>query len=742
MPNDRAISESVSIILIISLVVILFIVLAALFLGDIRLEQKTAYIMANLSSESVGGKTVITVFHRAGDEAELNRTGQAYHTLAIYIDTLAGTNRTLPLAQNIVLKPGTTLYIFNTTGGYRATTSTAEIPPASLSVDSCPVRVRLVDETNPSSPVLITKMDYPCTPTGPAPTVTSINVTSGYRGMTIARTIVGTNFLPGAKAMFNLTAGVPPVIQAGSCTAINSTRLECTFTLPTSALAPPSQRYNLVVTNPDGKQGMRANYFSVYSAAPTITSSTPSSGLQGTTVAITRLRGNYFQPGATVVYHNGTSIIPLTFVTVWNATTITGTLAIPAGATVGYYNITVTNVDGRNATRANAFRVLDNAPTVTGLSNRTGYLGSFVIESITGTNFASGATARFNGTGLDDIPATLCSDISSTRLQCTFDLVGKTVSGTNGYNIVVTNPDGKEGMRAAYFTLTTRVPTVSGLSNRTGYRGWTVIESITGTNFASGATARFNGTGLDDLLPDSCSYVSATRLICTFNLAGKDPSPTNGYNIVVTNPPDAGGREGMRAAYFTLASPAPTISSSTPSSGIAGTTVSITNLRGNYFQPGAVVTYWRGAYSLAFTEDDIPLRTQIVGTLNIDGAAPLGYYNITVLNPDGQSVTRTNAFRVWGVPAPTINSISPGTGVRGVGVPVTVTGDNIVAGARVRLYNGTSSVYTAPLGIVTPPNTISTTFTVPLTVAPGTMNVRVTNPDGQYAILTGAYVLT
>ena len=71
-----------------------------------------------------------------------------------------------------------------------------------------------------------------------------------------------------------------------------------------------------------------------------------------------------------------------------------------------------------------------------------------------------------------------------------------------------------------------------------------------------------------------------------------------------------------------------------------------------------------------------------------------------------------------------------------------MTGTNIRAGARIRLYDGNTRIYTAPLGTVTPPDTIATTFNVPLTVLPGTMNVRVTNPDGQYAILTGGYVLT
>lgn len=651
MHSDRGLSEAVSITLILCLVVILVLVISALFFGHIQLEKKTAYIMANISSQIIADKNILTVSHRAGDEADLNRTGLAYHTIAVYVDTIAGSNRTRPVGQDIIFKPGTTLYIFNSTGGYRATTNPADLAaPTALEVTACPVQVRIVDETS-TTHVLIMSMDYTCTPTGPAPTVSGMNIAYGYRGWPIERTITGTRFLPGAMAKFNLTTGIPVEISASSCRVFNSSRMNCTFTLPTDASAPYSQRYNVVVTNPDGKQGMRANYFTVYSVTPYISTSTPSSGLQGTTVTITSLSGNYFQTGATVVYRQGAYMIPLTSVFVRNATSITGTLAIPADAPVGYYNVTVRNVDDRNYTRANRFRVISNAPTV------------------------------------------------------------------------------------------------SGLSNRTGYRGWTVIESITGTNFVSGARAQFDAPGLATIPSDDpCTVSSSTRMNCTFNLLGLPNSTTYQYNITVINPD---GKIGRRANYFTLASPAPTISSSTPSSGVQGNAaLPITNLLGNYFQPGATVTYWRGpsltdptTTVLPFTLGSIPTRTRITGTLDLTGA-PLGYYNITVLNTDGKSYSRRNAFRVWGVPAPTIMSLSNITGVRGSPIPVVVTGTNIVSGARIRLYNTTSYVYIAPTGTSVPPNTVSTTFTVPLTSVPGTMNVRITNPDGQYFILPGGYTVT
>ncbi len=651
MPHDRALSEVVSIILIGALVIILALVTISMIFGNLTFQQKSALIVADMKNETIANKNTFVFFHRAGDEVYLNASLSGFHEMAIYIDNRTASKRVEPVLGVNTIKPGTTLYIYYNASKniYRVTTSPAILATNEAQpITDCPVRVRLVDET---AHLLITTWNWTCTPlplTGPAPTITSRIPSSGNRGWPVTVTIRGTNFLPGATAKLNRTDGIPPEIAATSCSVDSSTMMNCTFSLPSNPLAPLSQRYNLVVINPDGKRAMRTNYFRVYSRVPTISSSTPSSSRQATTVAITRLRGNYFQPGATVIYWQGATIIPLTGVTVVNVTSITGTLTIPSNAPIGYYNVTVYNIDNRNVTRASRFRVLSNAPTVTRITNRT------------------------------------------------------------------------------------------------GYRGWTVIENITGTNFVDGATARFNGTGLADVAADSCTYVSSTSLYCTFNLLEKDASPTYGYNIVVTNPD---GKEGMRASYFTLSSPSPTISGSTPSSGVAGTSVPITNLRGNYFQPGAVVTYWHGNplapdISITLGSVDVPVRTQVTGSLSIPAGAPTGYYNITVENTDGKSVTRRNRFRVWGVPAPTISAIDPGTGGRGAGVPVIVTGTNIRAGARIRLYDGNTRIYTAPLGTVTPPDTIATTFNVPLTVLPGTMNVRVTNPDGQYAILTGGYVLT
>lgn len=650
MPSDEAISETVSVILVISLIVILFIITAALLFGNLSFQQKSAFVKAEIANQTLRTIDVFTLFHEAGDDFSLLNSSSGRNQLAIYIDNKTGSRRALPEPDLLIIKPGAVLYIYYSLSenAYVITQDPDIITiTEARDIPDCPASVRVVDET---AKILISTWNWSCDAkpqTGPAPTFNRVTTTYGYRGFPTTRTILGTNFLDGATVVFNLSNGVtghPAEIAATSCAYVNSTMMNCTFTLPTDPLAPPSQLYHGVVINPDGKKGFRTNRFTVYSALPSLSSSTPATGLQDSTVTITRLRGNYFQPGATVVYRNDTTgtVMPMADVIVWNMTTITGTITIPADAPVTYYNITVQNPDKRNATLRNGFRVLSNTPTVTGLTNRT------------------------------------------------------------------------------------------------GYRGWTVYENITGTNFVSGTTAYLNGTGLDTI-GGTCTYVSSTRLWCSFDLVGKTESATNGYNIVVHNP---NGKEGMRAAYFTLSSPVPTYGSRTPTVGVQNVPVTI-NITGNYFQPGATVLYWQGTTTvLAVTGVNVPTRTIITGTLPIDATTPIGYYNITVMNTDGKMmVNRTNAFQIWAVAAPTISTVSPASGARKTDVLVTITGTNFVSKPTVYLYNGTTRIHTVPAANVTfiSDTQLSARITVPSSVLPNYSNVRVTNPDTQYVIKNFAY---
>jgi len=556
MKSDHAISETVSVILIIFMVLILAIVVAGLLFGANIFQQKSALIVSDIKSQTFNSKNVISVFHRAGDEVYINSSLTGLQEMGIYVDNRSYSWRAQPVLGLNTVKPGTTLFIYYNASKniYRITSNAATLSTnEAQSVVDCPLKVRLVDER---ARLLITSWNWTCTPpplTGPAPTITGRTPTSGNRGWPITVSITGSNFLSGATAKLNRTDGIPTEIRATSCTVVNATMMSCTFNLPVSLSAPLSQIYNVVVTNPDGKQGMRTNYFTVYSRVPTLTSSTPSSGLQGATVTITNLRGNYFQPDATVVYWQGTSAIPQTGFMVINATSITGILAIGGTAPVGYYNISVYNIDNRNVTRANAFRVLSNAPTLSTRTPASGNRGWYQEITLTGSLFQSGASVTLTR-GLDSIPITNVNVISTTQITSTLNLLGAYVpagttnTGTSTWNVTVINPDNKTITRTNWFTIRSYRPTIgSPLVPNTGVRGTNVSTSIPGSYFQPGATAYLYKTGQPNINATNVNAVSPTQITCDFLLPAG--ASTGLWNIRITNDD---GRYNTRSNVFTV----------------------------------------------------------------------------------------------------------------------------------------------------------------------------------------------
>jgi C1A family cysteine protease len=91
--------------------------------------------------------------------------------------------------------------------------------------------------------------------------------------------------------------------------------------------------------------------------APTVTSITPSSGVNTGTVSITNLAGTNFQSGATAkLARSGQTDIPGTSLTVVNSNTITCDFDL-TGAATGAWDVVVTNPDSQSGTLSNGFTV-------------------------------------------------------------------------------------------------------------------------------------------------------------------------------------------------------------------------------------------------------------------------------------------------------------------------------------------------------------------------------------------------
>jgi hypothetical protein len=93
-------------------------------------------------------------------------------------------------------------------------------------------------------------------------------------------------------------------------------------------------------------------------AAPTVTNITPASGRRNTTVTITNLAGTGFIAGAKVqLTRVGSTPINATNIAVVSTKKITCKFPIRAAATLGKWNVKVTNKDNRSGSKASAFTV-------------------------------------------------------------------------------------------------------------------------------------------------------------------------------------------------------------------------------------------------------------------------------------------------------------------------------------------------------------------------------------------------
>jgi hypothetical protein len=471
----------------------------------------------------------------------------------------------------------------------------------------------------------------------PGPTVASVSPSSGATGGGTAVTITGTNFASGATVTFGSVAATNVVVSNGT-------------TITATTPAGSAGAANVTVTNPSGQSGSLANGFT-YVAGLSVSSVSPSNGppAGGTAVTIT---GTAFASGATVTIGGAAA----TNVVVVSATEITATT--PAGS-AGAVTVTV-SVSGQNASLTNGFTYLV-PPTVSSVSPNSGSTLGGTAVTITGANFAAGATVTFgagrqggDGTGA----ATNVVVVSSTQITCT------TPANNAGAVTVAVTVNGETGSLTNGFSYVA-VPTVSSVSPNNGPIAGGTAVTITGTNFAAGATVTFGSTAATNVVVVSGTQITATTpagsagaVTVTVAVSGQNASLANGFTYVV---------------------PA-TVSSLLPNSGstAGGTAVTIT---GTNFAAGATVTFG----SAAATSVVVVSGTQITATTPAGSA---GAVMVTVTNPGTAGGSLANGFTY--VVVPTVTSVSPNNGPIAGGTAVTITGTNFAAGATVT-FGGTAA---------------------------------------------------
>ena len=450
--------------------------------------------------------------------------------------------------------------------------------------------------------------------------------------------------------------------------------------------------------------------------APVVSSVSPNGGpvAGGTAVTIT---GTNFDSAATVTFGSAAA----TNVVVVNSATITATT--PAGS-AGAVTVTVTNPNTQSGSLPNGFTYTSQSgPTVSSVSPNNGPVAGGTAVTITGTNFASGATVKFGSTAATNVVV-----VSSTSITAT------TPAGSAGaVTVMVTNSNGLSGSLVSGFTYNASVaiafsqvasstPQSSTATVAVTYPaaqtagdlnvvvvGWndttSTVQSVkdsAGNTYAL-AVGPTVGTGLQQSIYYAANISGGSNTVTvTFNQAAAYP------DIRILE------YRGVTALDVTAGASG---SSASASSGSATTSVA------NELIFGAnTVSTGNGAAGSGFTARII---TTPDGDLAEDKTVTATGSNsaTATLTGSGPWVMQMATFAAVSAPLPTVTSVAPASGSTVGGTAVTITGTNFATGATVT-FGGTAATSVVVV------SSTSITATTPAGSA-GAVTVTVTNPGGQ-----------
>ena len=462
----------------------------------------------------------------------------------------------------------------------------------------------------------------------PEPTITSVNPDAGPTSGGTLFTITGTNLTGTSSVKVGAVAATSVVV-------VDATHV--TAVTPAGTAGVKSVSLTTV-----GGTFTAGGAFTYIAPAPTISSVSPSSGstLGGTLITITGTN----LTGATIVTIGSVGVTSFTVVSATSISAVT-----PEGA-VGPQIVAVTT-EGGSASKPNAFTYVTPLPTITLVNPNSGVLAGGTAIIITGTNFTGASVVKIGANAATSV--VVVSDTSITAV---------TPAGSAGaQSVAVTTAGGTATAPGAFTYTNVSLPSITSVSPTSGPSSGGTAITITGTNLTGATSVKVGGVAATSVVVASATSITAVT-----------PAGTLGQqDVLVTTP--LGSATAVKA--FTYEIPAPTIASLSPTSGttLGGTTVTIS---------GANLT---GATSVTFG-GVAATNVVVVSDTSITAVTPArtaGAKSVVVTTPAGIA-TALNAF-TFELPAPTITSVNPNTGVLAGGTDITISGTNLSAASSVTI---------------------------------------------------------
>ncbi len=275
-------------------------------------------------------------------------------------------------------------------------------------------------------------------------------------------------------------------------------------------------------------------------------------------------------------------------------------------------------------------------------------------------------------------------------------------------------------------------PDITALAPDTVHAGFSHLITLTGQGFSENITIALVK---DDSVLNVTDMKFLSNTSVTFRVVVPADAKPGMYQMILSSP--SLGEHRYNQVFHVQPPAAPEIENITPSSAMAGASVPL-QLTGKYFRSGCTVLLTQDTRQIALTNLSVRYD-QISGDLVLPTDTRPGTWNLSVTNADGQEAVSAPAFTVIALPQPQILAITPDQGDMDAPVQVAVTGSNFLKGATFTLSRNDLTVQgTDP--VVDSPGRIIGIVQVPAKYHDGLWDLTVTNPDGQSAKKTNAYL--
>ncbi len=504
-------------------------------------------------------------------------------------------------------------------------------------------------------------------------------------------TITGIGFNPGFSVELEfVTASASTPIDAAY---VSSTKI--TAYIGASLLTTPgAAKIRVYDTNYLNTATLPFAITSAPAGKATLTSLFPASVAAGGPNIYIQVNGSGFANGCTAQW-NGTALTSI----LGNAGQLSVQIPSDLTALPGSGSITVVN-PGAAASNALTFTVTPVTPSLRFVNPSSAVAGgpAFTLTVSAGSlnPFLSGAVVKWNGTALTT------TYVSSS--QATAQVPASLIASAGTANITIVNPAASASNAIVFTIVPATPPVLTSLSPPSAISGSAAFTLfVFGSNFNSGATVQWNGTPLASDLVNSTTLtaqVPASLLLLSGTLPIKVATP---------------GFPTSNALNFTInPAAAPTLTSISPSSIIAGSSGFTLMATGSGFVSGSAIQ-WNGVPVVTVFVNSSQMTAQIPA----NSLATAGTASVRIANPTA-SVSNILTFTITN-PIPTITSLNPTSVAAGApSFNLTVDGSGFVPASQVH-WNGTAVSTTFVSGT-------RLTASLPSQPAPATASITVVNP--------------